>query len=256
MNQTGTKKPTRLYKTIRNRMEKAILDYGMVQEGDRILIGVSGGADSFALLRFFRDGFIHVTNAFSIVAVHVDLGFGKGSEKLCQSLEQIFKAMQIDFHIIHTTIGREVFAEGARKNPCFICSINRRRKIYEAARANRCNKIAYGHHMDDIIETLLINILFGRKIEAMLPVQEVFKGRMHIIRPFFYIEETLIKKLALECAFPRFPKLCPADGTSRRHKVKVMIEKLQSGEENANIRQNIFRSLFRVNMDFASKMSK
>jgi tRNA 2-thiocytidine biosynthesis protein TtcA len=245
-----------MYKTIRNRMEKAILDYEMIQDGDRILIGVSGGADSYALLRFFGEGFIHVTNRFSIVAVHVDLGFGKGSQGIARSLEKMFKQMDVDYQIIHTTISREAFSNDAKKNPCFICSVKRRRKIYEAAHTHQCNKVAYGHHMDDVIETLLINILFGRKVEAIHPVQEVFKGKMHIIRPFFYIEEDLIKKLAAEYRFPQFPSLCPAEETSRRRKVKVLIEQLQSEEKYANIRQNIFRSLFRVNMDFFSKMSK
>jgi tRNA 2-thiocytidine biosynthesis protein TtcA len=243
-----------LYKTIRNRTEKAVLDYGMIRPGDRVLVGVSGGADSLALLRFLKNGFIHVTNDFSLIAVHIDLGFEEDGGKLSENLERLFQALNVEYRIVHTKISRKAFAEDAKKNPCFICSQYRRKTVYETAHKNRCNKIAYGHHKDDIIETLLINILFGRKIEAMHPVQEIFKGKMQIIRPFFYIEEALIKKLALEYRFPQFPRLCPADGTTRRQKIKSIIEKLQSEEKNANIRQNIFKSLFHVNIDFASRI--
>jgi tRNA 2-thiocytidine biosynthesis protein TtcA len=240
-----------LYKTIRNRTEKAILDYEMIRPGDRVLVGVSGGVDSFALLRYLKDGFIHATNAFSFMALHVDLGFKESGEELSQNLEQMFQKMDVEYRIVHTKISQKAFAVDARKSPCFICSQYRRKTVYETAHENRCNKIAYGHHKDDIIETLLINILFGRKIEAMRPVQEIFKGKMHIVRPFFYVEEALLKKLAIEYRFPQFPRVCPADGMTRRQKVKSIIEKLQSEEKNANIRENIFKSLFHANVDLA-----
>jgi tRNA 2-thiocytidine biosynthesis protein TtcA len=241
-----------LYKTLRNRTEKAILDYQMIRPGDRILVGVSGGSDSLALLKFLKDGFIHVTNDFFLIAVHIDLGFKEDGGKLSENLERLFQEMNVEYRIVKTKISNKAFSGDAKKNPCFICSQYRRKTMYETAHENQCNKIAYGHHKDDIIETLLINIMFGRKIEAMYPVQKIFKGKMHIIRPFFYIEEALIKELALEYQFPQFPRLCPADGTTRRQKIKSIIQRLQSEEKNANIRQNIFRSLFRVNIDFTS----
>ena len=228
----------------------------MIRPGDRILLGVSGGADSLALLKFLKDGFIHVTNEFSLMAVYIDLGFKEDGVKLSENLERLFQESNVEYRIVHTKISQKAFAVDAKKNPCFICSQYRRKAMYEAAHENRCNKIAYGHHKDDIIETLLINILFGRKIEAMYPVQKIFKGKMHIIRPFLYIEEALIKELALEYRFPQFPRLCPADGKTRRQKIKSIIEKLQSEEKNANIRQNVFNSLFHVNVDFTSIKGK
>ena len=94
-----------------------------------------------------------------------------------------------------------------------------------------------------------MNILYGRKIEAMNPVQEIFKGKMHIIRPFVFIEEPLIKKFAAEHSFPTIARLCPVDSRSRRQKIKSLIADLQNGEKNANIRENIFKSLKHVNVD-------
>ncbi|HEX9934852.1 MAG TPA: ATP-binding protein, partial [bacterium] len=157
---------------------------------------------------------------------------------------------------VHTEIARSALDEQARKNPCFICSMYRRREIYRIAHAEKCNKIAYGHHQDDIVETLLINILYGRKIGAMNPVQEVFKGQMHIIRPFVYVEEELLKKYALEAGLPVLPRRCPVDGGTRRQKIKEMIRSLQKDEPHANIRKNIFKALQHVEMDWPKVNSR
>ncbi len=102
------------------------------------------------------------------------------------------------------------------------------------AHEQRCNKIAYGHHKDDIVETLLINILYGRKIEAMNTVQEIFKGKMHIIRPLAYIEEDLLKEFAEESNLPVLSNPCPMDGHTRRQKIKELIVSPTSNEKRMN----------------------
>ena len=234
---------TRLHKTLQKKMAKALLDYHMIEKGDRILIGVSGGADSLSLLKLLSDEFIQKINPFSLIAVHINLGFQENEPKQWNLLETYFQRLGMEYRIVHTEISNQAFAPDAKKNPCFICSLYRRKKIYEIAHTEQCNKIAYGHHRDDVVETLLINILYGRKIEAMNPVQEVFKGKIHIIRPLIYIEENMLKQFARESEFPVFTKLCPMDGSSRRQKVKEMINHLQAEKSHANIRQNIFRSL-------------
>ncbi len=240
-------KPTKLHRTIRKRTEKAIYDFGMINPGDRVLLGLSGGADSMALMQIFLGGFIQITSDFEWVAVHVDIGMPVEKD-VRKKWETFVHSLGIEFHLIRTQIWDSAFAPDATKRPCFICSMYRRQKIYEAADKYNCNKIAYGHHKDDIVETLLLNILYGRKIEAMHPVQEVFKGKMHIIRPFTYIEEPLIKKLSRESNLPVLPKACPMDGQSHRQKVKDMIAMLQSEEKNANIRENIFKAMSHIHL--------
>ena len=248
--QTSEMKPTtKLHRTIRKRVEKAIYDFNMIEAGDRILIGVSGGSDSLSLLKMIHDGLALVTKNFSYIVAHIDMGFKSPSPKLWETLETHFQSIGVAYEIIHTNIAKLALDPKAKKNPCFICSHNRRRKIYELAHKLGCNKIAYGHHKDDIVETLLINILYGRRIEAMSPIQEVFQGRMHIIRPFTYVEEELIKKFAGESDLPVAPKLCKMDGNSRRDTVKQMIAQIQAKEKNQNIRENIFKSFRYVNMD-------
>ena len=241
---------TRLHKTMRNRLEKAIRDYGMIEKGDRILVGVSGGLDSLTLLKFLHDRMIFNNLSYSLLVAHLDLGFNEPEPMGWKLLETHFRTLGVDYRIIHTRISQDALSPDAKKNPCFICSLSRRRKVYELAHREKCNKIAYGHHKDDIVETLLINILYGRKIETMNPIQEVFKGKMHIIRPLAYIEEALIKKFALEAELPQISRFCPMDGLSRRQRVKDIIIDLQKSEKNANIRENIFRSLSHVNIAF------
>ena len=237
-------------------MEKAILEYRMIERGDRLLIGVSGGPDSLSLLNLLHERCTYGKDDFSITAIHIDLGFEEEGTQAREILENHFQKLGVEYRIIPTEISREALAPDARKNPCFICSHQRRRKVYEATHRENCNKIAYGHHKDDIVETLLINILYGRKIEAMNPVQEVFRGKMHIIRPLVYVEEELLKKYALEKKLPQLPRMCPMDGQTRRQHVKEIIAGLQEQEQNANIRENIFRSLGHVNITFASPQER
>lgn len=240
---------TRLHKKLRSMMEKVIREYGMIEDGDRVLVGVSGGPDSLTLLNLMLGRQAYAEEKYELIVGHIDLGFRQEEPTNRRRLDSHFESLGIDYHVVPTNISDHALAPDARKNPCFICSVHRRRKIYELAHRNGCNKIAYGHHKDDIVETLLINILFGRKIEAMHPVQEVFKGKMHIIRPLAYAEEELLKKFAREQDLPDLPRLCPADGATRRQKVKEIIATLQGEEPKSNIRENIFKSLSHVNID-------
>jgi len=243
------KNPTKLHKLLRKQMEKAILEYKMIEKGDRVLVGVSGGVDSLTLLRLLAERSSYIDPNFTITAVHIDLGFKK-NKGYWYTLEHFFKDTDVEYQIIPTQISKIAFACEATKNPCFICSHYRRKKIYKIAHQLGCNKIAYGHHKDDIIETLLMNILYSRKIESMSPVQEIFKGNIYIIRPLTYVYEHMIKKFSKENKFPVLKSGCPVDGYTRRDKVKAIIKELQKQEKKANIKENIFKSLRHVNISF------
>lgn len=242
---------TRLNKKLRSMMEKAILEYDMIQEGDRILVGVSGGPDSLSLLKLLHERQAYSEPRATVLACHVTMGFEESGRPFWKTLEDHFKDIGVDYRIVHTDISRQALAPDAKKNPCFICSMYRRKKVYEVAYEEGCKKIANGHHKDDIVETLLINILYGRKIEAMNPIQEVFHGQMHVIRPLAYVEEELLKKFAIESNLPETVRLCPMDGQTRRQRIKEMIADLQSQEKHANIRENIFKALRHVNIRFS-----
>jgi len=239
-------KRTKLFLHLKKWMEKAILDYGMIAPGDRVLVGVSGGMDSVVLLDLLNTPMVY-TPPFSILAVNIDLGFDPscaGYEKLVECLQEGGYA-----HILEKTrIGPLSHSEYNRKNPCFLCSRLRRKRIFEIAAENGCSKIAFAHHRDDIIETLLINLFYGREISTMVPNQEIFGGRLHIIRPLAYIREELVKKYGRERGFPVIENSCPTSRTSRRRTVKDLLRNLE--RENPRIRENIWKAMGHVKPDY------
>ena len=154
----------------------------MLEEGDRVLVGVSGGADSMALLDLIRTPMVFLP-PFSVMAVHIDHGFDK-SYKGYDMLEKYLKDNACNYVMDKTDIGPLAHSDYNRKNPCFLCSRLRRKRIFEIADEYGCNKIAFAHHKDDIIETLLINMFYAREISTMVPNQAIFRGKFHII-PIF-----------------------------------------------------------------------
>lgn len=239
---------TPLRRKLKAVMESGISDFRMIRPGDRIAVAVSGGPDSLALLNLLSDGFGFVTSDYSLLAVHVDMGFGQEEPSNGRILEDHFRSARVDYRIEKTAIADEVFSGRLRKNPCFVCSLLRRKRLYEIADREGCNKIATGHHRDDIIDTLLLNILYGRKIGTLYPVQPIFRNRLTLIRPFVYIEESRIKRFAGESGLPLLPRLCPQDGSSRRAAVKELLRSLQKTEKHADLRNNVFKSLYHVEL--------
>jgi tRNA 2-thiocytidine biosynthesis protein TtcA len=238
---------TKLFLHLKKWLEKASLDYSMIEPGDRILVGVSGGADSMSLLDLLNTSMVHITSDFQLLAVHVDPGF-PGGEEDAGVVEDFLRGQDLPFVIDRTDIGPLAHSEVNRKNPCFLCSRLRRRRLFEIAGERGCNKIALAHHKDDIVETLLINILFGREISTMLPNQSLFQGKIRIIRPLAYIREELLKKYSRERDFPVLASRCPTGEVSKRAVVKRLIGDLE--RENGKVRENIFKALYHVKPDY------
>lgn len=239
-------KRTRLFLHLKNWIEKAVIDYGMIAEGDRVLVGVSGGMDSMALLDLLNSPMVYVP-PFSLAAVYIDPGFdpdGAGGAILARHLQE----GGYDFVIEKSGIGPLSHSEFNRKNPCFLCSRLRRKRIFEIAAERGCNKIAFAHHRDDIIETLLINLFYGREISTMLPDQPIFGGKLHIIRPLAYIREGLVKRYAKERGFPFIENSCPTSRTSKRRRVKELLDDME--KESPQIRENIWKAMGHVKTDY------
>ena len=241
-----TKKDSKLFLHLKKWLEKAVLDYGMIEEGDRVLVGVSGGADSFALLDLLGSPMIFVPQ-FSWTAVYIDMGFDPGFVAY-RLLQEYFQAHQHPYVIEKTDIGTISHSDFNRKNPCFLCSRLRRKRIFEIADEKGCNKIAFAHHKDDIIETLLINLFYGREISTMMPNQPIFGGKLHIIRPLAYLSEALVKKYSRERQFPAVKNACPTSGNSRRSYIKKLLDQLEI--DNPDIRHNIFTAMSHVKPDY------
>jgi tRNA 2-thiocytidine biosynthesis protein TtcA len=251
--QPNGEKRTRLHNHLNKWFETASRDYGMIEPGDRILVGVSGGTDSMALLELLRTPKYSTPGDYSILAVHIDLGFD-GSGEDSARLESYFKETEIDCVIDRTDIGPLSHSDYNKKNPCFLCSRLRRKRIFEIAGERGCNKIALAHHRDDMIETLLLNMFYSREISTMMPKQPIFGGTLHIIRPLAYIREELVKKFARERQLPVIGNRCPTSGNSRRRYIKELLNALE--KDNHLIRDNLFRAMKRVKTDYMPRGSQ
>jgi tRNA 2-thiocytidine biosynthesis protein TtcA len=232
-------------KEIRSLMGKAIHRYGLIQEGDRLLVGVSGGKDSLSLLHLLHERSKRVPIHYELLPVYIDLGFDSDRAEI---LKNFFEAKGFPYHIEFTDIGVRANSAENRENPCFLCSWERRKSLFRLAHRFECNKIALGHHQDDIIETLLLNIFYSAEISTMLPLQTLFKGKMTLIRPLALLEEKKIERFAREMGFPFGPSGCPSSGKTKRKVVKDLIEKLS--KKDRRVKGNIFRALSNVKLDY------
>ena len=239
-------KRTKLYYHLKKMMENAVVEYGMIEEGDRVLVGVSGGADSLVLLDLLNTPMVFIP-PFSVLAVNIDMGFDPAYEGY-RVLAEYFAGKSFPNIMEKTDIGPLAHSSFNRKNPCFLCSRLRRKRLFEVADATGCNKIALAHHRDDIIETLLINMFYGREISTMMPKQTIFGGKLHIIRPLAYIREDLVKKYGREQAVPAVDNPCPTSKISRRVVMKRLIAEME--KDNGKIRENIWKSMTHVKVDY------
>jgi tRNA 2-thiocytidine biosynthesis protein TtcA len=228
---------------ISKRVGKAIIDYGMIADGDKILVAVSGGKDSLTLLRVLNDRRKFVPIKYELFAVHIDMGYPCHHPKI---LSEYFKKHGIDYHIEKVSILKP--GQTRKDISCFWCSWNRRKALFETAQRFGCTKVAFGHHKDDIIETTLMNLFFHGEISSMVPKQELFKGKVVIIRPLAYVEESLIVRFAKVADFPHHKCACPNSVTSQRTKISAIINELE--KMCPDVRTNIFRGTKRIKKEY------
>jgi len=227
---------------ISKNVGKATTDYNMLSEGDKIAVAVSGGKDSLTLLKVLLDRQKFVPIKYKILAVHIDLGYPRSFAK---TLERYFKKIGVKYHIEKVDVLRKAKPEEIN---CFWCSWNRRKALFEVADRSGYRKVALGHHKDDIVETILLNLFFHGEISAMAPKQELFKGKITLIRPLAYVEEYLIKRFVKTVRFPVCDCICPNSLTSHRTKVANIIRDLK--RSCPEIKTNIFRSVKRIKEDY------
>lgn len=221
---------------------KAIADYHMIDDGDRILVAVSGGKDSLSLLKILQQRRSFVPIKYNLLAVHVDMGYHCIHPRI---LADYFKKEGYDYHIAKVDILK---GKDRSSITCFWCAWNRRKALFEAAAKFKCNKIAFGHHKDDICETILLNLFFNAEISAMVPKQELFKGKITIIRPLAYAEEKEIIQFNRLIDFPHPKCKCPNSDTSKREAMSVLIKNLE--KICPHVKSNIFKAVKRIKKDY------
>jgi tRNA 2-thiocytidine biosynthesis protein TtcA len=232
-------------KEIKRLTGKAIHTMDMIRDGDHVMVAVSGGKDSLSLLWLLKERIRRVPIEYRLTAVHVDPGFGANS---ADQMISFFSAHDFEFRVIESDIGPKAHGAQNRENPCFLCSRLRRKLLFQTAEEMGCNRMAFGHHKDDLIETFFLNVFYGASIGTMVPVQNFFGGKLTVIRPFYLVDEALIRRYAQLMQWPEISLNCPTAGSSKRGEIKNMLKHFY--KSNRKIKGNIFHALQNVNTEY------
>lgn len=230
---------------VRRLMGRAIYHYDLIEEGDSIAVGVSGGKDSMLLLWFLRERMARTPITYNLVAVHVDPGFDSESSK---RLEEFFIGEQFKYEIIRTDHGIRAHSPENRENPCFLCARLRRKALFQKAKELGCKKIALGHNQDDFIETFFINICYAGQVAAILPKQPFFGGEVTVIRPLAMTPAGKVERAVKKLGLPLLANCCPSLEKNKRSQVRSLLETLYS--KNEKVRGNVFHAMSHVNRDY------
>lgn len=235
----------KLQQRLRRNVGKAIADYNMIEEGDRVMVCLSGGKDSYAMLDILLSLQKKAPIDFDIIAVNLDQ---KQPDFPAQVLPDYLTAIGVPFHILEQdtySVVKRVVPEG--KTMCALCSRLRRGSLYTYAAANGMTKIALGHHRDDIVETLFLNMFFGSKLKSMPPKLMSDDGAHIVIRPLAYCRESDLTSYAEARAFPIIPcNLCGSQEHLQRKQIKLMLEDWE--RRHPGRVENVFRSLQNVSL--------
>lgn len=224
-------------------VRRAVDEYDMIHEGDRIAVGISGGKDSLTLLYALHGLKRFYPKAFELIAVTVDLGFQNMDlnkmESLCQELK-------IDYKIIPTDIAHIIFDERKESNPCSLCAKMRKGALNQAIKEAGCNKVAYAHHKDDIVETMLMSLIYEGRFHTFSPVTYLDRTGITVIRPLMYMNEADIIGYVNKSNMPVIKSPCPADGHTKRQYVKELLRQINL--ENPGVKDRMFTAIQNSNI--------
>ncbi|WP_034861891.1 tRNA 2-thiocytidine biosynthesis TtcA family protein [Ruminiclostridium cellobioparum] len=233
-----------LIQKILGQVRRAIQDYDMIGDGDKIAIGVSGGKDSMTLLTALKQLQRFYPKKFEIEAISLTMGIGNAD---FTPVAEYCRQIGVNYTIEETQIGKIIFEYRQEKNPCSMCANLRRGALHNVSKKLGCNKVALGHHRDDAIETLLLSTFFEGNLHTFSPVTYLDRKELYLIRPLIYTEEKQIKTVAKSGQFPIVKSPCHIDGKTKRQYVKDLIYQLQ--KENRDIKSNLFGAIKRAEID-------
>ena len=229
---------------ILSHTRKAVEEYDMICPGDKIAVGISGGKDSLALLCALAKLKRVVGIDYTVVGITIDMGFEGADfseiQKLCDELE-------IEYRVVKTEIYEIIFNVRKEKSPCSLCARMRRGALHDAAKELGCNKLALGHHFDDVIETFMLNLFFEGRIGAFSPVTYLSRKDLTMIRPLIYTHEKEIKAFSKGASLPVIKSPCPADGHTERAKMKEYLA--QFDKEHSGLYYRIMGAIQRSEVD-------
>lgn len=229
----------RLASFMLKKVNRAVYEFEMIRDGDRIAVALSGGKDSFGLLEILRFGHRYVPEKYEVAAIHV-IGDARGTDLPRPIGMETWLSERGIAHLIRPSH----LAENEQiPMTCGRCTWNRRRTLFEMAKELGCNKVAFGHHLDDLAETALMNLIRHGKCETMSPKADYFDGDLMLIRPLIYVPERDLVRFAAASEFPAPPDPCPLGDCTQRSRAKELIAEM--AKDARKVRQNLVRAALR-----------
>ena len=225
-------------------VRRAVDDFEMIDDGDRIAVGISGGKDSLVLLETLATMRRFYPKKYDIVAITVDMGF-EGSD--FSTVAELCRRLKVEYRIVKTEIARIIFDVRRESNPCSLCAKMRRGSLHAEAQAAGCNKVALGHHYDDAIETFMMNLFFEGRLGCFSPKSYLSNRRLTLIRPMIYAQEKDVIYFTRKRELPIIKSPCPEDHATEREKMKKLLSDLERG--NKGLKHRIFTAMCRSEID-------
>ena len=227
-------KAQRLFSYVR----RATDDYNMINDGDKIAVGISGGKDSLTLLYALNGLKRFYPKKFDVVAITVDLDFGIQD---FSKIEKYCNDMDIEYYVVKTEIANVVFNERQESNPCSLCAKMRKGALNDFAKSIGCNKIAYAHHKDDMIETMLLSLIFEGRFYSFSPKTYLDRMDLTVIRPMMFIDEMEVIGFRNKYSLPVVKGKCPVDGHTKRQYAKELLRELN--KEHPGTKERMFHAI-------------
>ena len=231
---------------ILSTLRKAVEEFSMITDGDRIAVGVSGGKDSVALLYFLAKLSEFYPKKFEIVGITLDMQFG-GANRNFEEIKKFADSLGLEYHVEKTDIAEVIFDIRKEKNPCSLCARMRRGALHDMAKKLGCNKIALGHHKDDALETVLMNLFDEGRFGCFSPVTYLSRKNLTMIRPLVFTDEKDIRAAVKKLNLPVVKSICPADGLTNRQSKKQFIEEQE--RQNHGFKKRLFGALRKSGVD-------
>lgn len=223
---------------------KAVDEYQMIEAGDKIAVGISGGKDSLTLLYALAGLRRFYPKPFDLIAITVDLGYEKFHT---EKIEALCKELDVPYHVVKTDIARILFEERRESNPCSLCAKMRKGALNEAVKKLGCNKVAYAHHKDDIVETMILSLIFEGRFHSFSPKSYLDRMDLTVIRPMMYVNEADVIGFQRKYELPVEKSRCPVDGLTKRQYAKDLIHQLELDHPGA--KQRMFTAILNGNIE-------
>ena len=225
-------------------VRRAVDDYNMIEDGDKIAVGVSGGKDSLALLAALAGLRVFYPKKFDLIAITEDMGF-EGSD--FSAIDAFCRELNVPYFVEKTDIAKVIFDIRKESNPCSLCAKMRRGALHGDAKKHGCNKVALGHHFDDAVETFMLNLFFEGRIGCFSPVTYLSRADLTMIRPMLYMPEKEVRAYAAKAELPIVKSPCPADGNTKREEMKQLLHNFE--RSHPGLKYRIFGAMQRGEID-------